>query len=230
MVAGGRLKHMSTGMNEVLGRSFTQVRASLARQKARVLHARGAVPRPEAPPARGEEDGLVVVAHGGAFAGATVDRGTRLLLRHLPSAREADVAVDLGCGTGVLACALKAARPGTRVLASDESAAAVRSARATAAANGLDVEVVRDLALASQPDGSADLVVLNPPFHAGAAVTERAAHPLIADAARVLRPGGELWTVYNSHLGHRAVLQRVVGPTRQVDRDRSFTVTVSVRR
>jgi 16S rRNA (guanine1207-N2)-methyltransferase len=55
------------------------------------------------------------------------------------------------------------------------------------------------------------------------------ARPLFTDAARALRPGGELWTVYNSHLQHKALLQRLVGPTEQVARNATFTVTRSVR-
>ncbi|MBO9556745.1 MAG: methyltransferase, partial [Cellulomonas sp.] len=38
----------------------------------------------------------------------------------------------------------------------------------------------------------------------------------------------ELWAVWNSHLRYRPVLERVVGPTRQVGRDPKFTVTASV--
>ena len=53
---------------------------------------------------------------------------------------------------------------------------------------------------------------------------------LFRGAARVLRPGGELWTVYNTPLGHRMSLSRVVGPTRVVSRTPKFTVTVSTRR
>ena len=63
-----------------------------------------------------------------------------------------------------------------------------------------------------------------------AAVTDRIAPHLFADAARVLRPGGELWCVWNSPLGYRGELERLVGPTRQVARDPRFTVTVSTRR
>ena len=44
---------------------------------------------------------------------------------------------------------------------------------------------------------------------------------------RVLAPGGELWTVWNSHLRYRPDLERLVGPTRQIARDRTFTVTAS---
>ena len=61
-------------------------------------------------------------------------------------------------------------------------------------------------------------------MHAGAALR------LFDDAARVLAPGGELWAVWNSHLGYRAALERIVGPTRQVARNPKFTVTASVRR
>jgi hypothetical protein len=42
-------------------------------------------------------------------------------------------------------------------------------------------------------------------------VSETVAERLFAGAARVLRPGGELWCVYNSHLPHREALRRIVG-------------------
>ena len=73
-------------------------------------------------------------------------------------------------------------------------------------------------------------MALNPPFHSGAALTTAIAERLFADAARVLRPGGELWCVWNSPLRYRPALERLVGPTRQVARDPKFTVTVSTRR
>ena len=58
----------------------------------------------------------------------------------------------------------------------------------------------------------------------------RATGTAVAEAARVLATGGRLWCVWNSHLRHRPVLEAEVGPTRQVARDRTFTVTVSTRR
>lgn len=234
LLAGGRVKHMTRAMNDVLGRYFTDVEPRLARQKSRVLVATG--PRPVGPerrwPAQERHDdlGLTVCAHGAAFAGTRVDHGTRLLLGLLDRMDQAaSSAVDLGCGTGVLAVGLATARPGLRVLATDDSAGAVASALATAAANGVAdrVQVLRDDAAAALPDGSVDLVVLNPPFHVGSAVHTGAALKLFAGAARVLRPGGQLWTVWNSHLLYRPALERLVGPTRQVERTPVFTVTVS---
>lgn len=242
--AGGRLKYLTPAMNDTLARDFTSVSASLARQKSRVL--RASAPRSTSGPPtwprrevhrdlgrgvlraidRGE---LVVVAHGAAFAGTGVDLGTRFLLSlvdHLPSFERG---IDLACGTGVLATVAALVEPRAKVIASDQSSAAVASCAATVAANGVAerVEVVRDDGLSSQPDDSADLILLNPPFHVGAAVHTGVAERLFADAGRVLAPEGELWCVWNSHLRYRPVLQRSVGDTRQIARNSRFTVTAS---
>ncbi|MFM6851508.1 MAG: class I SAM-dependent methyltransferase, partial [Terrabacter sp.] len=232
LVGGGRVKHMSRSMNDVLAQSFSQVSASLARQKSRALHASS--PRADVVstwPHRERHDdvGLTVVAHGGVFAGTSVDIGTRLLLDAIPSMRPAERGVDLACGSGVFAAALARARPDIHVLATDQSAAAVASAAATAEANGVAdrVEVVRADALETLADASVNLVVLNPPFHIGATVHTGLAERLFADAARALAPGGELWTVWNSHLPYRQLLTKTVGPTEQVHRTSKFIVTVS---
>jgi 16S rRNA (guanine1207-N2)-methyltransferase len=258
LFAGGRVKHMSTAMNAGLSRHFGQVSAGLARQKSRIVTAAGPVRRDGSAWPRTERHGdLIVVAHGAAFAGSAVDIGTRTLLEALdgaapavgsgaaaapagaaaaPAAADAGpsrpLAVDLGCGTGVLATTWALGHPGWRVVATDQSWAAVSSAEATAVANRVAdrVEVRRDDAGASVPDGAADVVLLNPPFHVGATVHAGIAHKLFDAAARMLAPGGELWCVWNSHLAYRGALERVVGPTRQVARTAKFTVTVSVRR
>jgi 16S rRNA (guanine1207-N2)-methyltransferase len=222
-------------MNEVLRGHFGEVRPGLARQKARVLTVTSPLAAAEGverwPKREFHPDlGLWVCAHGGAFAGTRVDIGTRFLLGLLGEAKpDAASAIDLGCGTGVLAAALAMARPGISVLATDQSAVAVASARSTMEANGVAerVPVVRDDGLAGQPDASSELILLNPPFHVGATVHEGIAPRLFEEAARVLAPRGELWTVFNSHLGYRPALARIVGPTRQVARNTKFTVTVS---
>src|SRR5690554_3664028 len=228
--AGGRLKHITQAMNDVLGKHFGSVSATLARQKSRVLVARSPKPSEEQYPQREfhEELDLWVCAHGGAFAGTKLDIGTRYLLSFLREMKaDARTAVDLGCGIGILAAALARSRPGLAVLATDQSWAAVASARATAEANDLPFTVARDIGLSKQPDACADLILLNPPFHVGSAVHAGVALALFDEAARVLKPGGELWTVFNSHLKYRAALMRSVGPTRLVGQNPKFTVTVS---
>lgn len=236
--AGGRLKYMTRGMNDVLATRFGQVTASLARGKSRVLIARELDPALSAAQSfpmqeRHDDVGLTVCAHGGAFAGTKVDIGTRFLLEQLRRVDgDAVTAVDLGCGTGVLAAAFAKARPDAHVIASDQSAAACASAQATAEANGVGdrVQVVREDALAGVPDASVDVVLCNPPFHMGATVHTGTASKMFRAAARVLRPGGELWTVYNSHLLHKAELTKLIGRTEQIAKNPKFTVTRSTRR
>ncbi|MFF2388462.1 class I SAM-dependent methyltransferase [Agromyces sp. NPDC058104] len=240
VVAGGRIKHMSLAMNEVLRRRFARLDVSHARQKSRVLIARepGGTSSTASTgadwPRRAHhaELSLTVVAHGGVFAGTGVDIGTRFLLDQLADAvPDAATAVDLACGSGVVAAWLARARPALEVTATDRSAAAAASARLTAEANGVAdrVHVTRADGLEGLADASERLIVLNPPFHSDAAISTGIAAHLFADAARVLAPGGELWCVWNSHLRYRPVLERVVGPTGQIARNAKFTVTASRR-
>jgi 16S rRNA (guanine1207-N2)-methyltransferase len=267
LLAGGRVKHMTIAQNDVLGRSFTQVQAQRAERKSRLIMASEPREVPVTPPfpVTAQHDGLILVAHGGAFAGAKLDIGTRVLLgvldldgsqlstgapapvERVPESAEAadrccvvdggepspgPLAVDLGCGTGALAASYALAHPEFRVIATDRSAAAVASARATMAANGISdrVTVMHDDAGSEIADASADVVLLNPPFHLGSSVHTGAATRLFEAAARILRPGGELFTVFNSSLGYRAELTRLIGTTEQVERTPKFTVTRSIRR
>jgi 16S rRNA (guanine1207-N2)-methyltransferase len=236
LLAGGRVKHMSLGMNGVLGKYFGSVQPQLARQKSRLLIASGPV-RPEGDPPypvteHNAELDLDISAHGAVFAGTRLDIGTRFLLTFLPEIPAGARAVDLGCGTGILAAMYARRHPETEVLATDRSAAAVASARATARANGLSASIsaIQDDAMSTLDAGSADVILLNPPFHLGSSVHAGAGLKLFEAAGRVLAPGGQLWTVFNSHLHYLPALERLVGPTTVRGRNPKFTVTTSVRR
>lgn len=235
LLAGGRIKHMSLGMNAVLERHFQSVQPQLARRKSRIIVSSGA--RDAQAPGWGPvvahvaELDLSVAAHGAVFAGAKVDIGTRFLLTFLPEMPAARHAIDLGCGSGILAAMYARQNPGSRVTATDRSAAAVASARATAQANKLEgrITTLQDDAMSTVPAGSADLILLNPPFHLGASVHAGAGIKLFEAAARVLAPGGELWTVFNRHLHYLPLLERLVGPTTVKGGNPKFTVAVSTR-
>lgn len=239
VVGGARVKHMTRSMNAVLAQCFDEVQASLGRQKSRVLHA--SAPRPVSPqwPRRNVIDipgpdattvSLTLCSHGAAFAAGRLDAGTALLLRTL--AQRSDWsgrrALDLGCGTGILATWL--AKHGAEVTAVDSSFAAYRSTLATAGANQVAVNAQRQEDLGFLTPGSLDVVMCNPPFHRGAAKDSTPAFEMIDAAADVLCPGGELWLVYNAHLPYLSALRNAVGPTEIVTRDRDYLVTRSTRR
>lgn len=235
--AGGRIKHMSRSMNEVLASRFSRVDVSLARQKARVLTATG--PLPEQPAssfpatAAHQVNGTGFTLHAGAatFGAARLDPGTRLLLEHLPDLSAHATLVDLACGNGSIGIYCALTHPQLQVIASDHSASAVASTLAAARLNSVAdrITAAQDDALSRLPDASATLITLNPPFHIGNTVTADIAFKLIDDAARVLAPGGTLLCVFNSHLRYRGELSRRVGPTSQLARDKTFTVTSSIK-
>lgn len=226
-LGGGRDKHMNHSMNSVLGKYFTAVNASRGRQKSRVLRAWG--------PAEGvandwpkfrqfDEHGFTLAAHGATFGGTKIDAGTSLLLDALDVQGE-DV-LDFGCGNGTIALWL-AAR-GKRVRAVDVSWSAVAATQIGAAESELDVDALWADGTANLPEHGFDAIVTNPPFHRGTAKDSDATLALFDDARRLLRPGGELWCVYNSHLPWRRELAQRLGATRVVAQDRHYTVAVAV--
>jgi len=211
VVFGGNNKHLSRGMNAVLGESFGQVQASLGRGKFRCLVASG--PRDVAyEPVRG--DGLVAI--GGVFSGAKADRGGELLRSSLPESGLGRF-LDLGCGNGSVSLGLEGDITGT-----DSDADAVLSARAAA------LEVTWDDAGSRFPDASFDTIALNPPFHDGTAVDATLVQHLLDATVRLLAPGGQLFLVHNSHLRYRPEVERRYASVEQVARDRTFTVLRAV--
>ena len=204
VVLGANNKHLSRGMNTVLGESFTDVGASLGRGKFRCLVASG--PREVSyEPTLGDR----LVAVGGVFSGAKPDRGGELLRSCLPA--EPGRLLDLGCGNGSVTRGLDG-------VATDSDADAVLSARAAG------LEVTWDDAGSRLPDASFDTIALNPPFHDGTTVDATLVQHLLDVSVRLLAPGGALYLVHNSHLRYRGEVERRFASVEQLARDKTFTV------
>ncbi|HCG54672.1 MULTISPECIES: methyltransferase [Brevibacterium] len=249
----GRSDSMSRAVNKELARGYARVDVSPGVGKHRMIIGSRPLSSPSLPtyPRRGTIDHpatgpLQVRAHGACFSGIKSDEGSTALLTALAAATQPAQSqpaeavpgslksvLDLGCGNGWLLTAamrVTAAKKGTGV---DVSKAAVTSARETAAANGLEVQAiladatdVQALIGGDSPVGAGgyDLILLNPPFHQGTTIETDTAAGLMAAAAQLLAPGGQVLTVYNSHLDYRETLERVIGASEQVARTSKFTV------
>lgn len=249
VVATSMTKHLHTSSLAAFGRILGPTHTSLARRKARLAFCEpdGAlIPGPSPWPRTTSMDtGQQVVEYAGVHAAGRVDPGTRLLLDHLPAVPDGGLAIDLGCGSGMLGMAIARAGTAGEVCFVDDSHLAVASARASyelahrtrsdgaadlaparfAVADGLD-DVLEGSPF---PSASASTVVINPPFHRDHSLGDETAWQMFHQARRVLRPGGELRVVGNRHLAHHARLHRVFGNVDVVASTPKFVVCRSVR-
>jgi len=242
VVGAGMVKEIHTSTLKLFEQILGPTRTSPAWRKARLVFCtpgpglpRGRSPWPrrwEVPGDTGAASGRTVTNHAGVFCAERLDIGTRFFLRHLPHRRGPEHVVDLGCGNGVVGLAAALDNPQARVTFADESYQALASAEETFRANtGPQAEAafVAGDGLAALADGSADLVLNNPPFHSHQATTDAVARRMFSDAHRVLRPGGELWVVGNRHLGYHLRLRRLFGGCELVTSNPKFVVLRAVR-
>ena len=236
LLLAAHTKHHNVAFNETLSTVYRQVRGLRGKGKHRSVLA--TQPRVALPAALPREGALGVIAVGGVFGGANIDRGGRLLAeesrRWLLSGA---TVLDLGCGNGTVS-ALLLADDETRamihtLIATDDDRDAVRSAEATLSRwvgdrGAPSIHITWDDAASRVPDGSVDLVALNPPFHDGTRVDYALVTPLLDAARRVLRTGGRLMLVHNSHARYRSVMEQRFSRVEQVARDRTFTVLTGV--
>lgn len=96
--------------------------------------------------------------------------------------------VDLGTGSGAIALALVRQAPGTPMVATDASAAALEVARGNAARHGLAVDFVQGNWWAPLAGRCFGLAVSNPPYVAG---DDPHLHALAHEPLQALTPGGD---------------------------------------
>ena len=166
---------------------------------------------------------LRVVSYPGVFSHGELDPGTKFLIETLdrPWFRRA---LDWGCGSGVIGTYLQLLRRESSVDLVDSHAMALQSARETLEANQLVPERVGASDGFSDVRGTFDLIVSNPPFHAGVktelSVTER----MIRESGRFLVSGGRLVLVANAFLRYPSVLRESFTEVRVLAENGSFRV------
>jgi 16S rRNA (guanine1207-N2)-methyltransferase len=140
---------------------------------------------------------LDLVSASGVFSTGRLDLGTAVLFRSTEPPETGTTYLDLGCGYGVIACALAKARPAATVWAVDVNERALRLTAENARRAG-----VADRVRACTPDAvPADLVLdqiwSNPPIRVG----KPALHALLEQWLSRLEPGGVATLVVGRNLG-----------------------------
>ncbi|PRZ49933.1 class I SAM-dependent methyltransferase [Tritonibacter scottomollicae] len=162
----------------------------------------------------------------GVFSADAVDPASRLLAQALPAKLGKEIA-DLGAGWGYLAA---------QILTRDSVATlhlveADHVALACARRNIDDARAQNHWADARDwgAKGSLDAVVMNPPFHTGRAAEPALGQAFIANAARLLKPSGQLWLVANRHLPYETTMDELFATVEEVTGDNRFKILRAAR-
>lgn len=162
------------------------------------------------------------------FSRGKVDRGTRLLIDHLPLPASGD-ALDLGCGYGPVGLVIARLSPAARVWLVDVNERAATLAKANARRNGIDnVEVLSGDGFAPVSDKQFSLIASNPPIRAGKAVI----YPWVEQAAERLTPGGRLFLVARTSQGAKSLgrkIEEVFGTCEEVGKGAGYRVLAGRR-
>lgn len=164
------------------------------------------------------------VTQPGLFSPNGLDDGTRLLLETVVSRgfpRDGDNVLDLCCGYGAVGATLGGLADVSLVLTDDDRRATACAER-TLAENDLTGAVTTGDGL-DGVEGPFDLVVTNPPTHAGQTVTDE----LFAGAAAATGQSGTFAVVYNETLAYADRLERWFDSVEIVREEAGYVVAMA---
>lgn len=138
---------------------------------------------------------VTVQTAGGIFSPDGIDKGTAVLLKHVPDPPVSGTFLDLGCGWGPMALTMALRSPAATVHAVDVNQRALDLVRRNAGALGCSVTPATPQEV---PEHTAyDLIWSNPPIRVGKAVL----HEMMRTWLPRLAPGGQAWLVVQKNLG-----------------------------
>lgn len=169
---------------------------------------------------------IKVISYPGVFAHGRLDPGTALLLNALAEMRlEGDV-LDFACGSGLIGACIAANHEHANVTLLDSSALALKASRETLAENQLNGTVLASDGL-SELEGSFDVIVSNPPIHAGIRTDNSLSMRLLEPVYEHINPGGILVMVSNIHLPYEGWLSQKLKRCSEILANDNYKVIVA---
>lgn len=165
---------------------------------------------------------IKVAALPGVFSQKGLDKGTRVLLEHLPVIKSGDM-LDFGCGAGVIANFIGKKYPEVKLNLLDVNALALESSNKTLKLNNLSGNVFASNSL-SEVKNKYDVVVSNPPFHQGVTTNYQATESFLSGIKQYLRNNAHVFIVANSFLKYEPIMKKTIGKTSRLLSEKGFTI------
>ncbi|MGX9460464.1 methyltransferase [Shewanella sp. A14] len=220
VLIGAKAKSINAALLSIIDKNLGPASASLTWKKTRVINCiSDGKARSIAKPVSWKIDelGLTINNLVNVFAANKLDIGARILLDNMPKGDFKHI-VDLGCGNGILGLHAKQCFPNAEVHFVDDSDMAITSAAYNWQNNALHNTTSTepqghfywDDCLTNLPaEVTPDLILCNPPFHQGEAITDHIAWQMFVDAHKRLKTGGILHVVGNRHLAYHVKINRI---------------------
>ena len=163
----------------------------------------------------------------GLFSPREIDEGTRLLLKYIDIADDADC-FDLGCGYGPIGISLAKLAPKGQTLLADKDFIAIDFSNKNIQANKIDnAEAILSNAFDQVGDRKFDVVVSNIPAKVGKELLQIILH----DAHAHLKPGGQFYVVTIN--GLRKFMKRhfedIFGNYKKLKQGTNYTVARAIK-
>lgn len=232
IICGTMVKHMAPASFTLLQKYIGDTTTSLAQKKARLIFADFKKEKIKSPfpfEVKIENFERPFIHHSNLFSREKLDIGTRFFLDHIPRGSYGTI-LDLGCANGIIGIKAKIQNPKSKVVFSDDSYMAIKSARTNFEnhCNG-EAEFHWTNCFENGPKASLDLVLCNPPFHQQNTVGDFIAWQMFNDSYEALKKGGVIRIIGNSHLGYQIKLKKIFGNSKIIATNQKFMICESIK-
>lgn len=167
-----------------------------------------------------------IISYPGVFAHGRLDAGTALLLDALAEMNLDGDILDFACGAGLIGACIATKHTDTHVHLLDTNALALKACEETLAVNQLKGTVLASDGL-SELENRFDLIVSNPPIHAGIKTDNHLGMRLLESIHEHIKPAGMFILVANVHLPYEKWLSQKFRRCRELRSNDSYKVILA---